>query len=193
MLVPAPRAPRGRRSPSQRQVGSDRHQLEATRRQFNHMHERRATPAEIPFSDPLAPTCRPTPSVSPNPSAPTAPTAGTTGLGTDRGAHFTVLLEYVPGGSITSLLTKFGPFRESVMKVGAVGRGHAGAGHWLGRVCLCDPEYPPCQSFYTNTGSTPAPLLPVCVVLAPSCLHRQVDPLLFPMVTRVPWLSCCHS
>ena len=38
-------------------------------------------------------------------------------LGTDKGERFTILLEYVPGGSIESLLSQFGAFEEEVVKL----------------------------------------------------------------------------
>ena len=38
-------------------------------------------------------------------------------LGTDRGNHFTILLEYFPGGSIASLLNLFGPMEEVVLRI----------------------------------------------------------------------------
>lgn len=38
--------------------------------------------------------------------------------GTEKGSDaLTIFLEYVPGGSIASLLAKFGSFKESVIKV----------------------------------------------------------------------------
>lgn len=38
--------------------------------------------------------------------------------GTEKGSDaLTIFLEYVPGGSIASLLAKFGSFKESVVRV----------------------------------------------------------------------------
>ena len=38
-------------------------------------------------------------------------------LGTDRTHQFTIMLEYVPGGSIASILALFGPLKEEVLRI----------------------------------------------------------------------------